>query len=876
MGRPWPFVGREAELATIRRALRDRSRAGVVLAGPPGVGKTRLARAVMDMATSGGGAARWVMATASAARIPLGAMSQLLPHWADAPVDTHLLPHAARVLLDGAEGRRLVLGVDDAHLLDPTSATLVHHLAVTGSAFVVMTVRTGVRVPDPMFGLWKEGVATRVDILQLDRERTDRVVCEALGGQVDGATLHQLWELSLGNPLFVRELVEGGRTGGALAEHDGVWRWEGPLTPTPRLTELIDARMGALTGDERAALEIVAFGEPLGVDLATRLTSADSLEGAEREGLVVSERLGRRLEVRLAHPLYGEVLRSRTSPLRERAVYTSLAEGVGTTGSSRADDQLRMVTWRLAAGLPTEERLLRETAVQTMKVDYRAAERLARAAVDQGGGFDAAFLLGQILVGLGRPAEAEDVFAGAVEEADTDDRRTDLAVARVANLYWGVGAPRRAAEILSGIDTSRGAAPMRDELATLGAALLLHEGSSTLALATVDPMVRREGPGDSTTLQAYAVATSALRGRGRFDAALDVAERGRALARAVDDPTAAWALLLLETGRCDAHAFAGRLDEAEALAQLGYQEALDGDRLLAKALYAGWLGIVASLRGRVRTAGRWLRDATSGVGPGAFPFLPVLAGELAQAAAIAGEPATADAALDLTDRALAQSSGAAGPWTALSRAWGDAVRGRVDRAVVTCLEAAQEAEERGQVQTLLLLLHGVVRFGAADRVVERLTAVASRCEGAFAEACGDHGRALAAGDAGALDGIAERFGTLGLQLVAAECAAQAAHLHHERGRAGAAAASSMRARRCAEACEGAVTPALALLDTGGLTKREHEIALLAASGMTSRAIAEHLVVSVRTVDNVLHGVYHKLGVAGRRELGSVVGARAGS
>ena len=37
-----------------------------------------------------------------------------------------------------------------------------------------------------------------------------------------------------------------------------------------------------------------------------------------------------------------------------------------------------------------------------MKVDYRTAERLARAAVDQGGGFDAMFLLGQVLA---RPAE---------------------------------------------------------------------------------------------------------------------------------------------------------------------------------------------------------------------------------------------------------------------------------------------------------------------------------------------------------------------------------------------------------------------------------------------------------------------------------------
>jgi len=40
--------------------------------------------------------------------------------------------------------------------------------------------------------------------------------------------------------------------------------------------------------------------------------------------------------------------------------------------------------------------------------------------------------------------------------------------------------------------------------------------------------------------------------------------------------------------------------------------------------------------------------------------------------------------------------------------------------------------------------------------------------------------------------------------------------------------------------------------------------------MTSKAIAARLVVSVRTVDNVLHSVYAKLGVAGRAELAGAV------
>jgi DNA-binding CsgD family transcriptional regulator len=52
-----------------------------------------------------------------------------------------------------------------------------------------------------------------------------------------------------------------------------------------------------------------------------------------------------------------------------------------------------------------------------------------------------------------------------------------------------------------------------------------------------------------------------------------------------------------------------------------------------------------------------------------------------------------------------------------------------------------------------------------------------------------------------------------------------------------------------------------------LTDREREIALLAAAGHPSRAIAERLYLSVRTVDNHLARIYDKLGVSSRADLG---------
>ena len=115
--------------------------------------------------------------------------------------------------------------------------------------------------------------------------------------------------------------------------------------------------------------------------------------------------------------------------------------------------------------------------------------------------------------------------------------------------------------------------------------------------------------------------------------------------------------------------------------------------------------------------------------------------------------------------------------------------------------------------------------------------------------------------------MASAFATIGVNLLAAEAAAEAARAYRAAGRRSSALAASRRAATLAAACEGAHTPALDLLiQPPDLTSREHEIAGLAARGLSSRAIAERLVISVRTVDNALQHVYGKLGLTSRAEL----------
>jgi non-specific serine/threonine protein kinase len=56
--------------------------------------------------------------------------------------------------------------------------------------------------------------------------------------------------------------------------------------------------------------------------------------------------------------------------------------------------------------------------------------------------------------------------------------------------------------------------------------------------------------------------------------------------------------------------------------------------------------------------------------------------------------------------------------------------------------------------------------------------------------------------------------------------------------------------------------------TGGLSKREVEVARLVASGMTSRAIAERLFLSERTVESHIEHILTKLGFSSRAQVAS--------
>ena len=124
MRQVWQLTGRAEELRFLDAATRRSGARGVLLAGAAGVGKSRLAREVLDRAEAKGMTTRWVSATASARGLPLGAFATVLGPISGDPI--HLLQQATDALSDGSRG--VMVGVDDAHLLDELSALLLLQL----------------------------------------------------------------------------------------------------------------------------------------------------------------------------------------------------------------------------------------------------------------------------------------------------------------------------------------------------------------------------------------------------------------------------------------------------------------------------------------------------------------------------------------------------------------------------------------------------------------------------------------------------------------------------------------------------------------------------------------------------------------------------
>lgn len=420
---PWPFAGREDELELVRRSLAGPHR-GIVVTGPAGCGKTRL----VTEAIRGAGCAR-AAGMPESRGLPFAAFAHLLP-------ESVTLHRAVRLL----SGVRTLL-VDDAHLLDDASAALVHQLAVHGRTRLLVVATDGAPAPGAISRLWTGELLPRLALEPLLDEETAQLLT-AGAGPLDPLTAHRLLRLSRGDLRLLRDLLDAVRGLLTPVPDTEERAWRGPVPLTPAVRERTAHVLGRTCPLERETLDRLAFAEPLPSDPDD--LDLGALEALESDGLVEVDDLG---GVRLAHPLYGPVLRAAAGRLRARRLartpdaYARALDAEAAALSRRIDqDDVRATPtpvgeWLVAEGGPLPGGY---AAVRARFARLRGEVREAAAWAREG------------LRGAPGDASCREELARASAAVDSRD---DLDLEALTDPYDAVrlGAPEKVIDRLSGV-----------------------------------------------------------------------------------------------------------------------------------------------------------------------------------------------------------------------------------------------------------------------------------------------------------------------------------------------------------------------------------------------------------------------------------------
>ncbi|NUP27822.1 MAG: helix-turn-helix transcriptional regulator [Nocardia sp.] len=860
MSRNWPMIERATEFEAIRATLVGPTHGGAVLIGEPGVGKTTLARRA---ATTVGGHIRWVAGTESARSIPLGVFAHMVGSYTAHDPVTFMAAAREALLADGPA----IIGVDDAHLLDQLSATLLLQLATDKAARVVATVRDGVPVPDAVTTLWKDGHLLRIPLAPFTQRQSVDLVESMLGGQLEGFTADLMWESSGGNALFLRHLVEGALEAGSLRQVNGVWQLRGRAAVTSELAALLEDRVEQLPESVLRVLELLTFCEPVDLEVMAELAGEAAVEAAENGGVIRVVEDGHDLVVRYTHPLFGEVIRRRLGIATSRRLRGRLYSALKQRRINSAADRIRLAELALDSDKSADLELFESAAEDAIGLaNLPLGERFARAAVERRGGLESADLLARALLWQGHRIEAERTLAAFDPDELDAVQLARWGSTRVSNLLWATGDADRADEVLALVRARIGHPKIALIVTGLASACAVSENRLGEALADArEVFAATDAPPWAVWWAAFGGGLAAAL-MGRAQEARCYADRGHEVEAHIDGlnrftSTHAEVLALVLTGDLTA---AGH----RATEYFGYS---------APGQYLAW-GMSKVLQGTVDVArGRFaagidnLEQALAALtteGAAAWMFPARI--RLAEAYSALGRTAAATEAIAEARARGGRHSAVYEPQLGIARAALAAAEGAVSTAIELSLHAADAAAGAEQYAVEAFALHTAVRFGSVA-VAERLADLAERVDGPLVRAQARHALALSRHDGAGLDEVAAEFEGLGALLSAADAAAQAATVHDRTGDRRRLLESAAHASRLAAACGGAATPALRdAAQPLPLTTREREIANLVAAGLSNRQIADRLTVSVRTVEGHLYRACAKLDVTDRESLAALL------
>lgn len=373
---PGPFVGRGRELEALLSAWQGALTGGVrtvLIAGEPGVGKTRLAGEWSQRAYEMGavvlygrcdedlGAPYQPFAEALRALVPcmgaerlrgLRGVEALLPlapgladvvpdlappAHADPDTERYALFDAAVALLEIASASAPVLLIlDDLHWAAKPTLLLLRHLLRFGDHARVQIVGT-YRSTDldrshplaaMLADLHRDGTANRLNLGGLDEDDVTTYVAEA--GYDDEELAHALASVTGGNPFFLIEALRH------VDESGGVWDQS---TLPQGVREAVSRRLSRLPTETNKALATAAVvGSRFALELVEQVVGddlVDAFDEARRAGIVIEEPGG---NYRFNHAIVRQSLLAELASVRRMRLHQRIAATLETLPG--ADDEL--------------------------------------------------------------------------------------------------------------------------------------------------------------------------------------------------------------------------------------------------------------------------------------------------------------------------------------------------------------------------------------------------------------------------------------------------------------------------------------------------------------------------------------------------------
>ncbi len=384
------FVGRERELSRLRDAF-DQSNAGrggvALIAGAPGIGKTRLAEELETYARLRGAQSVWGRALETAGVPPywpwveagrafgealagadpsrlrtfvgsggrelarvLPDITLVMPEIEPAPEDEspasqfRLFDAVATFFINASADGPLLMVLDDLHWADEATLQMLLHMAREmrrGRVLIVGTYREDeIDLAHPMTpilaALNREPNVIRLGLAGLDADDVSRYVRESSGVTASPELLDRLYEATEGNPFFVSEIV-------ALMAEEGTLASAAAETRIPdSIREVLNARLRYLSEAAVEALTTAAVaGRSFGRDLLGRIQSGEAtdLDSALEEGLnaQVIEEGSEPGRFRFSHALMRDTLLAQLSEARRNALHGEI--GSALLGLHRESDE---------------------------------------------------------------------------------------------------------------------------------------------------------------------------------------------------------------------------------------------------------------------------------------------------------------------------------------------------------------------------------------------------------------------------------------------------------------------------------------------------------------------------------------------------------